>query len=119
AEPKGPRPMPKSSVLFGSVGVLAAGVGAAFGVLALKKRSDLDSLKCKPLCTDSDVKPMKNYALYADISFGVAVLSAGVATILYLGRPVVPAKEEKQASGPRPGAFVTPTSAGVGLEGSF
>ncbi len=119
AEPKGPRPIPKSSIVFGTVGVVAAGAGAALGAIALKKRSDLDSQKCKPLCNDTQVAPMKNFALYADISFGVAVLSAGLATILYLGRPVVPVKDEKQASGPRPGAFVTPTSAGIGLEGSF
>jgi hypothetical protein len=121
-EPKGPRPIPKSAVVFGAIGVLAAGAGATFGVLALKKRSDVDALKCKPNCNDTDVRPVKNFALIADVAFGVAILNAGIATILYLGRPVVvPVKEEKekQASGPRPGAFITPTSMGLGLEGSF
>jgi hypothetical protein len=118
-EPKGPRPIPKAAIVFGSIGVLAAGTGAVFGVLALKKRSDLDSSHCKPLCSDEDLKPVKNFALFADVAFGVAVLNAGIATVLILNRPVVPAKEEKGTSRPRPQAFVTPTSAGLGLEGSF
>jgi hypothetical protein len=120
-EPKGPRPIPKSAIFVGGFGVLAAGAGAALGVLALKKRSDLDALKCKPTCTDADVKPVKNFALFADVAFGAAVLSAGVATVLILTRPVVPVvKEEKPApAGLRPEAFVTPTSMGLGLEGSF
>jgi hypothetical protein len=118
-EPKGPRPIPKVAIVFGSIAVVAAGTGGAFGVLALKKRSDLDSSHCKPLCSDADVKPVKNFALFADVAFGVAVLNAGIAAILILNRPVVPLKEEKGTSRPRPSAFVTPTSVGMGLEGSF
>jgi hypothetical protein len=122
SEPKGPRPMPKSAIVFGSLGVVAAGAGAALGVLALKKKSDLDAKKCKPICSDEDVKPVKSFALYADIAFGAAVLSAGIATILYLNRPVVPLKDEKSSPpGPnlKPEAFISPNSAGIGLGGSF
>jgi len=117
-EPKGPRPLPKSAIIFGSLGVVAAGAGAALGVMALKKRSDLDALNCKPVCTSDDTKKVRQFALFADIAFGAAVVSAGIATLLYINRPVVPVKEEK-APGLKPEAFVTPTSMGLGLEGSF
>jgi hypothetical protein len=119
--PVGPRPVPAVSYVFGSVAIAALAAGGTFGVLALKKRSDLDAQHCKPLCSDSSISPIKNFALYADISFGVAAVSAGMATILYLSRPVVPLKDEKPptAGGPRPEAYISPTMLGLGLGGSF
>ena len=118
-EPKGPRPMPKSAIVVGSLAILAAGGGAALGVMALKKRSDLDALNCKPVCTSDDTKKVKQFALFADIAFGAAVVSAGIATLLYINRPVVVPSKEEKAPGLKPEAFITPTSMGLGLEGLF
>src|SRR5262249_22348761 len=108
--------------LFGSAAVVAGGVGAGLGVLALKKRSEVDALHCKPVCTDAQVKPVKNYALFADIAFGVAAGSAGLATVFFITRPIVLQKdtdEQPPAPGVKPEAFVSPTQIGLGLEGSF
>jgi hypothetical protein len=121
-EPTGPRPVPSATYIFGSLAVAAAGGGAAMGYLALKKKSDLDALNCKPLCSDTQVKPAKTDALIADIGFGVAAASAGLATFFYFTRPVVPGKDsdEKQpAPGVKPEAIISPTTLGVQLGGSF
>ena len=122
AEPTGPRPIPPATFLFGSAAVLAGGVGAGLGVLALKKRSEVDALHCKPVCTDAQVKPVKNFALFADVAFGVAAVSAGLATVFYITRPIVQQKdndEKPPGPGVKPEAFVSPNQVGFGLEGSF
>ena len=107
--------------MFGSVAIAALAAGGTFGALALKKRSDLDAQKCKPICSDTAIAPVKNFALYADISFGIAAVSAGIATIIYLNRPVVPLKDDKlpPATGPKPEAYIAPGFLGAGLGGSF
>jgi len=128
--PVGPRPVPGTTFVFGGAAIVAAAAGGTLGFLALKKKSDLDALKCKPLCTNpsspagaSAVTSVKNMALYADIGFGVGVVAAGLATVFYLTRPVVPLKADKPPPTPGPGvkpeAYLSPNMMGLGLGGSF
>jgi hypothetical protein len=117
-KPTGPRPIPPAAWVFGGVAVVAAGVGTTFGLLARGKKSDLDKLGCSPFCTESQVSSMKSMALVADIGFGAAIVSAGVATVLFVTRPVVLPKDKKE-TGLEPAAFIGPGYQGVGLRGSF
>jgi hypothetical protein len=115
-EPTGPRPVPASAWVFSGLAVAAAGAGATFGVLALNKRSQL---VCKPLCTDSDVQPVKSMALVSDLSFAGGVLLAGLASYFYFSRPVVPEKERENEHKLQPSALLAPGYGAIGLRGSF
>ncbi len=118
--PIGPRPVPATTYVFGGAAIVGAAAGATLGILALKKKSDLDAQHCKPICSDSSISSVKSMALYADIGFGAAVLTAGLATVFYLSRPVVPLKDEKVPTpGVKPEAYISPTLLGLGLGGSF
>ena len=81
AEPKGGTPwLAHGFVGLGIFGVLGF---ASFGIAGLSKRSELDD-SCKPHCKPTEVDAGKRSFLVADISLGVAVLSGGIATYLYL-----------------------------------
>jgi hypothetical protein len=98
--------------------VLAAGAGGVLGGVALSKKSDLDKLGCKPFCTDSQLSSTKTMAVAADASFAGAVVFAGLATVFFVTRPVVPIKDKKEI-GLEPSAFIGPGYQGIGLRGSF
>jgi hypothetical protein len=116
AQPTGPRPVPPMTWVFGGLALAAAGTGATLGVLALGKKSDLDKLGCKPFCTDSQLSSTKTMTVAADVSFAGAIVFAGISTVFFLTRPVVP---EKKDNGLQPSAFVGPGYQGIGLRGSF
>ena len=82
-------PPPKRGPLpwiFAGVGVVALGSFAYFG---LRGRSQLDDLEstCAPRCDPSDRDAVHTKLLIADVSLGVAVVSFGVATWLFLRKP--------------------------------
>jgi hypothetical protein len=56
-------------------------------------------------------------ALAADASFGGAVLFAGLATVFFLARPVVPEKEKEKDF--HPTVLLAPGFGGFGAWGSF
>jgi hypothetical protein len=115
-QPTGPRPIPATFWVFGAAAVATAGVGTAFGVLALQKR---DKLGCSPFCVSSDTQPVKTLALVADIGFGATVVSAALATYFLVTRPVVPLKEKDEKGGVAPTAIAGPGFGGLGVRGSF
>jgi hypothetical protein len=118
-----PRPVPASVYVVGGIAVAFAGAGATMGVLALGKKNDLTTPPngCSPFCTSSDVSSTRTLAMLADIGFGAAIISAGVATYLLVTRPAVQPKG-KEGQPPvevEPSALLGPGYEGVGLRGSF
>jgi hypothetical protein len=83
AEPS--RPVPMTAWIFGGAGIVGLGTWAAFGLVGLGKKSDLD--KCRPNCAVSDVDAAKQSFLLADVGLGVGVAALGTALVLYLTRP--------------------------------
>lgn len=75
-------PSPAAWVL-GGVGVVALGGFAYFGLSGRSRASDLRDT-CAPACPSGDVDDVRNRLLLADVSLGVAVVSFGVATWLFL-----------------------------------
>jgi hypothetical protein len=114
-EPTFSRPVPATTWVFGGLSILAVGAGAVFGEMALSKRSQLT---CSPLCTDSDVNPVKTMSLIADASFGGAVVFGSLASVFFFTRPTVSSMPEKKAT-VQPTAFIAPGFQGLGLQGSF
>jgi len=72
--------------VFAGIGVAAAGTGTYFGLRALSDRNALER-ECAPHCDPSRLDPIRTKINIADISFGVAILSAGVATYFLLAPP--------------------------------
>jgi hypothetical protein len=77
------RPVPTISYVLGGVGVAALGSFALFGILGKVEQG------CAPNCTADQVGTMRRDYAIADVSLGIAVLSLGAATVLYLTRPSV------------------------------
>ena len=80
--------VPVLTYVFGAVGVAALGASTYFGVTGLSARSDLDA--CSPFCSDAQRDDARAKLRNADIAFGVAVVSFGVAAAVYLLRPRAP-----------------------------
>ena len=87
--PPAHRPTPWLVYPLLGVGTLGAAGFATFGLLGKSKRSDLES-SCEPDCEQSDLKPMTNMYLLADVSLGVSVASLIAAGVFYLARPEEP-----------------------------
>jgi len=104
---------------------VASGVGAAalvsFGAFALAGHAKQSTLEgCSPNCSSNnqaDYDAMRREYLIADISLGVAVASAGVATWLFFDNRHARTAERQAASPPLPNLTVTPlvSSRGAGL----
>ena len=104
---------------------VASGVGAAalvsfgaFAALGHGKQSTLD--ECAPNCSASsraDYDAMRRDYLIADLSLGIAVVSAGVATWLFLSNKAADATEQHAAASPPLRLTVTPlvSTRGAGL----
>jgi hypothetical protein len=120
--PRGPgsRPIPVATYVFGGVALAGAASATIFGVSGLADHSDKEDT-CAPACSDADVDAVKTKLLLADISGGIAIVSAGLATYFYLTRPVVYEDEPKRASKPKSSFSVAVGSNGVslGLSGAF
>ena len=81
--------------ITGGLAVAAAGVGTAFGILALGDKSDYDK---NPTASKAD--DGENHALIADMAFGVAVTLGVTSAVLFLSNDDAP--PANAASAPRP-----------------
>ena len=63
--------------------------GLVAAVIGTQRREQLQD-QCAPFCAPSDVAAVRNHYLAADVSLGVAALSLGLASVLYLARPEIP-----------------------------
>jgi hypothetical protein len=76
----GSRAVPKGVYLLGATGVVALGLGTAFGVKGLSNRSSLDDRGCKPNCPTSDVDSIRTSYLVSEIALGAGAVALGAAT---------------------------------------
>jgi hypothetical protein len=120
SEPPAQPPRPAASphlapYIAGGLAVVAAGVGVAFGVLALDAKSDFEK---NPTLSGADSG--NNYAAYCDASFGAAVLAGVTSIVLFLADRNVhqdPATQEgaaKDAITLTASPIVVPHGAGAG-----
>ncbi len=120
--PRGPgtRPIPVTTYVFGGVAAAGAVAATIFGISGLSDYGDKKD-NCAPACSDDDVDGVKSKLLIADISGGVAIVSAGLATYFYLTRPVVYEEpdESQAASGSSFSVLVGSNGVSVGLSGAF
>ncbi|MES1177398.1 MAG: hypothetical protein ABUL62_23960 [Myxococcales bacterium] len=79
------------------LGVGAASLGAGVG-FALWGHSNENQLRasCSPICSDSEVRPVRTKYLLGDVSLGVGLVSASLAAYLFLSHS---ASEPSAASG--------------------
>lgn len=75
------RPIPPAVWVLGGVSLVGLG---AFTVFALRGK---DTEACAPGCSQDQVDSLRRDYLIGDISLGVAAVSLGVATVLFLTRP--------------------------------
>jgi hypothetical protein len=97
------------------VAVAALGTGITLGAIGSGKESDLN--QCSPHCSDdmrSTYSSAKGLLLGADIGFGVALVSAGVATYLFISG----AGEASPAPAPHESAYGAGAGAGTGAGGT-
>jgi len=117
---------PAAAWIAASASVVGLGIGTTFALLGKSKKGDIDA--CSPNCS-SDARPsyndLKRDYLIADIGFGIGVVSAGVATWLFLA-PNGPKPEASATSATRskalsirPVAFALPGGGAVVLSGGF
>jgi hypothetical protein len=81
--------------ITGGLAVVAAGVGTAFGIMALSDKSSFNKTPTEALADDGE-----NKALVSDMAFGVAVTLGVTSTVLFLSHDDSPAPQT--ASAPRP-----------------
>ncbi len=105
---------PVAAWILGGVGVVAVGGFALFALDGKSKEKDLKD-QCAPNCDQGHVDKMRKSYLFADISLGVAVVSLGAATYLFVSSSP---KKEKVGVTP-PVIAVGPRSAGVSWGGRF
>lgn len=108
---------------------IASGVGAvalaSFGVFALAGRGEQSTIDaCSPNCDTSrraNYDAMRRNYLIADVSLGIAVVSAGVATWSFLSSRKDPtaargSRRERQSAGVSVAPFVSGSGAGVAFD---
>jgi hypothetical protein len=95
----GGRPVPPAVWVLGGVSLVGLG---AFTVFALRGK---DTEGCAPGCTRDQVDSLRRDYLIGDISLGVAAVSLGVATVLFLTRPTVPPARLGAATAPLAGSW--------------
>jgi hypothetical protein len=113
------RPTPVLTYVLGGVALAGVAGFAAFGLSGQSEKKGLET-SCRPTCTDSELKPVETRFLLADVSLGIAVVSAVTAGVLYFGRPAKPlpggAPQAKTAGLPSRFAFgISPTLSGAQL----
>jgi hypothetical protein len=69
--------------VLGGVAVVSLGAFGYFALTGRQKQSDLEE-QCAPRCATSEYDDMKQKYLFADIALGLAVVSGGLATWLFL-----------------------------------
>jgi len=130
-----PTPMPAPAVhrnpplgawIAAGTSLVSLGVGTTFAILGSSKKADIDA--CSPNCT-AEARPaydaLKRDYLIADIGFAIGVVSAGVATWLF----VSPGHHAPQAGydsathrrvlWARPVAFALPGGGAIAVSGGF
>jgi hypothetical protein len=87
AEARGPSSAARTAIIVsGGVAVAALGSFTYFALSGKAIESDLES--CKPNCQDpEELDRMHSRYLWADVSLGVALVSLGVGTYLWLSHP--------------------------------
>jgi hypothetical protein len=103
--PPAPRPVRPAVVVSGSIAGAAALIGACFGAAALVRSPGASPTTSNTVTVDdleSAAHAAHTDAMIADVSFVVAAVAAGTATVLYLTTPH-PAGHSPVAVGP--GAF--------------
>ena len=91
------RPIPVLAYALGGVAVLGAGAFTYLGLTGEHRRTQLED-SCAPTCADSDLNPVRQRLIAADISLGVGIAALAGAAIVYLVRPSVPVKEQEKAA---------------------
>ena len=92
--PEPSRGVPLATWVFGGVAVAAFASEAYFGITGVSQyNGDTGDGKCAPHCGQSEVSSVQTKFLAADVSLGVGLVSAGLATYFFL-RP----RESKPAA---------------------
>ncbi len=90
--PEGPplRPVPASVFVFGGLTLAGAGAFVGFGLAGRANRAARDKAMCAPTCNATHPghgSAVRRDDILADVGLGVAVVSLGIGTFLYLTRP--------------------------------
>jgi hypothetical protein len=101
----------------GAIAVVAAGVGTAFGVVALHAKSNFERSP-----TQSEADSGNDYAAYSDAAFGAAVIAGVTSVVLFFAEKDAPSSgvATQTAATKEPGVtltaspFVSPHGAGAG-----
>ena len=102
--------------VLGGVAAGAGGVGTYFAIDGTTDREEaLD--QCAPLCDDMDVDSIDRKLLIADVSFGVALVSASTALALYLF--ALDEDDAAAARSPRVSLALAPNDMAVAVGGEF
>jgi hypothetical protein len=127
SSPAAPPPAPPfptrrvAAYALGGAGVVALTIGTIYGVRAIGKRHDSDANCPQNQCSQAGVElndQAKTAARVADVTLAVGLVSAAVATYLWL----TPAKPEAQAASAqrlRLAAGIGPHEAAIGVGGSW
>ena len=117
---------PVCAFIAAGAAVVGLGVGTTFALLGKSKKSDIDA--CAPNC-GNDARPsydaLKRDYLIADIGFAAGVVSAGVATWLFIkprsASPGVTTDSARPAASltMRPVAFALPGGGAIAVLGGF
>jgi hypothetical protein len=81
------RPTPTLVWILGATGIVAAGVGGAFQISGMAKKSDLED--CSPSCSPHAVDVGRTTLWTGNVVLGVAAVALIGAAVLYLTRPTV------------------------------
>jgi hypothetical protein len=83
------RPIPLMTYVLGAAALAAFGSAIGFGVGG---RSQLDRLHgCAPHCPSSEVSALRTDMVLTDVSLGIGVIAAGIASWLFFTRPTIDA----------------------------
>lgn len=82
------RPIPALAIAAGATTLIATTMGIALGTIAKAKEGEAAG-SCAPDCSDGVVSEISNYALAADVAFGVAIASGITTVVLFATRPTV------------------------------
>jgi hypothetical protein len=102
--------------ITGGLAIVAVGIGTGFGVAALSKKSDFDK---NPTSDTADTG--ENFALVADMAFGVAITLGVTSAVLFLTKDddAAPAKTASNVTKKKPikiipTPFIVPNGGGAG-----
>lgn len=119
------RPIPTLAIAAGATTLIATTMGIAFGTIAKAKESDAAG-SCAPDCSDGVVSEISNYALAADVAFGVAIASGITTVVLFATRPTVRIPRTSAAGGlpshrasMAPFFAASPQAGWLGVKGRF